>query len=103
VLFRALPRCDTKELAKQLIARFGSFAEVVNAPDQRLKEIDGVGQSVITELRLIRAAALRLVRSNIMKRPALSSWKEVLEYLRAAQSFEHREQFRVLFLDKKYH
>jgi DNA repair protein RadC len=101
VLFRALPRCDTKELAKQLIARFGSFAEVVNAPDQRLKEIDGVGQSVITELRLIRAAALRLVRSNIMKRPALSSWKEVLEYLRAAQSFEHREQFRVLFLDKK--
>ena len=102
VLFRALPRCDTKELAKQLIARFGSFAEVVNAPDQRLKEIDGVGQSVITELRLIRAAALRLVRSNIMKRPALSSWKEVLEYLRAAQSFEHREQFRVLFLDNKY-
>jgi DNA repair protein RadC len=101
VLFRALPRRDTKELAKQLIARFGSFAEVVNAPDQRLKEVDGVGDSVITELRLIRAAALRLMRSNIMKRPALSSWKEVLEYLRAAQSYEHREQFRVLFLDKK--
>ena len=101
VLFRALPRRDTKELAKQLIARFGSFAEVVNAPDQRLKEVDGVGDSVITELRLVRAAALRLMRSNIMKRPALSSWKEVLEYLRAAQSYEHREQFRVLFLDKK--
>jgi DNA repair protein RadC len=101
VLFRALPRRDTKELAKQLIARFGSFAEVVNAPDQRLKETDGVGEAVITELRLIRAAALRLMRSNIMKRPALSSWKEVLEYLRAAQSWEHREQLRVLFLDKK--
>ena len=101
VLFRALPRRDTKELAKQLIARFGSFAEVVNAPDQRLKEVDGVGDSVITELKLVRAAALRLMRSNIMKRPALSSWKEVLEYLRAAQSYEHREQFRVLFLDKK--
>jgi len=101
VLFRALPRRDTKELAKQLTARFGSFAEVVNAPDQRLKEVDGVGEAVITELRLIRAAALRLMRSNIMKRPALSSWKEVLEYLRAAQSWEHREQFRVLFLDKK--
>jgi DNA repair protein RadC len=101
VLFRALPRRDTKELAKQLISRFGSFAEVVNAPDQRLKETDGVGEAVITELRLIRAAALRLMRSNIMKRPALSSWKEVLEYLRAAQSWEHREQLRVLFLDKK--
>ncbi len=96
VLFRALPRRDTKELAKQLIARFGSFAEVVNAPDQRLKEINGVGESVITELRLIRAASLRLMRSNVLRRPALSSWKQVLHYLRAAQSFEHRELFRVL-------
>jgi DNA repair protein RadC len=101
VLFRALPRRDTKELAKQLVARFGSFAEVVNAPDQRLKEVEGVGDSVIAELRLIRAAALRLVRSNVIGRPALSSWKQVLEYLNAAQSWEHREQFRVLFLDKK--
>ena len=91
VLFRALPRRDTKELAKQLIARFGSFAEVVNAPDQRLKEVEGVGDSVIAELRVIRAAALRLVRSNVIGRPALS----------AARSWEHREQFRVLFLDKK--
>ena len=73
VLFRALPRRDTKELAKQLVARFGSFAEVVNAPDQRLKEVEGVGNSVIAELRLIRAAALRLVRSNVIGRPALSS------------------------------
>ena len=79
VLFPALPRRDTKELAKQLIARFGSFAEVVNAPDQRLKEVEGVGDSVIAELRLIRAAALRLVRSNVIGRPALSSWKQVLE------------------------
>jgi DNA repair protein RadC len=101
VLFRALPRRDTQELAKQLIARFGSFAEVVDAPDQRLKEVDRVGDSVITELRQIRAVALRPMRSNIMKRPALSSWKKVLEYLRAAQSYEHREEFRVLFLDKK--
>ena len=35
-----------------------------------------------------------------MKRQALSTWKQVLDYLRAAQSYEHREQFRVLFLDK---
>lgn len=101
VLFRALPRRDTKELAKTLVARFGSFAEVVNAPDHLLEEVDGVGQAVIAELRLIRAAALRLTRSTILKRPGLSSWKEVLGYLRAAQGFEHREQFRVLFLDKK--
>jgi DNA repair protein RadC len=101
VLFRALPRRDTKALAKQLLARFGSFAEVVNAPEPRLKEVQGVGDSVVTELKLIRAAALRLMRSEVVQRPALSSWKQVLDYLRAAQSYEHREQLRILFLDKK--
>ncbi len=101
LLFRALPRRDTKSLAKRLIARFGSFAEVVNAPESRLKEVEGAGESVITELKLVRATALRLMRSEIVQRPALSSWQTVLDYLRAAQSYEHREQFRILFLDKK--
>jgi len=101
ILFRALPRRDTKALAKRLIARFGSFAEVVNAPEPRLKEVKDVGDIVVTELKLVRAAALRLTRAQVMKRPALSSWNEVLDYLRAAQSYEHREQFRVLFLDKR--
>ncbi len=101
VLFRALPRRDTKDLAKRLIARFGSFAEVINAPESRLAEVKDVGQSVITELKLIRAAALRLMRGEIMQRPALSSWTQVLDYCRAAMGFETREQFRILFLDKK--
>jgi DNA repair protein RadC len=101
VLFRALPRRDTKGIAKRLLARFGSFAEVINAPELRLKELQDVGDSVVTELKLVRAAALRLMRSEIVQRPALSSWKQVLDYLRAAQSYEHREQFRILFLDKR--
>ena len=101
VLFRALPRRDTKGIAKRLLARFGTFAEVINAPEPRLKELQDVGDSVITELKLVRAAALRLMRTEIVQRPALSSWKQVLDYLRAAQSYEHREQFRILFLDKK--
>ncbi len=101
VLFRALPRRDTKSLAKRLLSRFGSFAEVVNAPESRLKEVKDVGESVVTELKLVRAAALRLMRSQIMGRPVLSTWKQVLDYLRAAQSYEHREQFRVLFLDRR--
>jgi len=101
VLFRALPRRDTKPLAKRLIARFGSFAEVVNAPDARLKEVKDVGDAVITELKLVRTAAVRLMQASVLQRPALSSWKQVLEYLRAAQSYEHREQLRILFLDKR--
>ena len=56
VLFSAIPRRDTKPLAKRLLERFGSFAEVVNAPPERLKEVKGVGDAVIMQLKLIRAA-----------------------------------------------
>jgi len=101
VLFKAFTRKDTKDLAKRLIARFGSFAEVVNAPAQRLKEVKEVGDAVVTELKLVRAAALRLVKSEVISRPALSSWPQVLDYIRAAQAHQHREVFRILFLDKK--
>ena len=101
VLFRAIPRRDTKDLAKRMLARFGSFAEVINAPGERLREIDGVGASVVTELKLIRAAAMRLLKAEIVERPALSSWSQVLAYLSAAQAYERRELFRILFLDKK--
>lgn len=101
VLFRAVPRRDTKELAKRLIARFGSFAEVINAPDNRLAEVTGVGEAVITELKIVRAAALRLMRGEILRKPALSSWDQVIQYCRAAMGFEAREQFRILFLDKR--
>ncbi len=101
VLFRVFPRGDTKPLAKRLITEFGSFAGVVSAPDGRLKEIDGIGDRAIDELRLIRAAATRLARGEIMQKPVLSSWQALIDYLRAAQAFEDREQFRILFLDKK--
>jgi DNA repair protein RadC len=101
VLFRAIPRRDTKDLAKRLIARFGSFAGVLNAPEARLKEIEGAGEAVITELKLMRAGALRLMKQELVSAPLLSSWSQVLDYLRAAQGYEEREHFRVLFLDKK--
>jgi DNA repair protein RadC len=103
VLFGALPRRNTKELAKRLIARFGSFAEVINAPEALLAEVKDVGDVVITELKLVRAAALRMMRGELLERPILSSWSEVLHYCRAAMGFESREQFRILFLDKKNH
>jgi DNA repair protein RadC len=101
LLFAAIPRGDTKPLAKSLLARFGSFAEVINAPDVQLLEVDGVGERVIDELRLVRAAAQRLLRSEIMGRKVLGSWQTVIDYCRAAQGFDHKEQFRILFLDKR--
>jgi DNA repair protein RadC len=101
VLFNAIPRRDTKPLAKELIARFGGFAEVVSAPDARLREVKGVSDRVVTEFKLVRSAALRLMQGQIMDRQVLSSWEQVVSYCRAAMAFAEREQFRILFLDKK--
>ena len=101
VLFRAVTRGDTKPLAKTLIARFGSFAEVISAPVNLLMEVKGVGPAVVTELKLIRAAALRLAKGEVVNRPVLGTWQSILDYCRAAMAFEDIEQFRILFLDKK--
>jgi len=101
ILFRAAPRRDTKPLAKALIARFGTFAEAVNAPEELLREVPGIGEAAVTELKLVRAAALRLMRGEVLERPVLSSWAQVLDYCRASMGFESKEQFRILFLDKR--
>jgi DNA repair protein RadC len=101
LLFRALPRGDVKPLAKALLEAFGSFAEVITAPPSRLAEIKGMGEAAATELKIVHAAASRLLRDQVKKRPALSSWSAVLDYCRTAQAFADREQFRILFLDKR--
>jgi DNA repair protein RadC len=101
VLFRALPRRDVKPLAKDLLARFGSFAEVISAPRARLAEVDGLGEAAITEFKVVQAAAHRFARGQVQKRQVLSSWASVLDYVRAAQAFAEKEQFRILFLDKR--
>jgi DNA repair protein RadC len=101
ILFRAVPRRDTKPLAKAVLARFGSFAEALNAPEELLREVPGLGEAAITEIKLVRAAALRLMRGEVLERPVLASWSQVLDYCRASMGFEAKEQFRILFLDKR--
>ena len=101
VLFRAIPRRDIKPLAKALIATFGSFAEVISAPPARLAEVKGLGAAAITELKIVHAAASRLARGQVRKRPVLSSWSNVIDYCRTTMAFAEKEQFRVLFLDKR--
>ena len=97
ILFRAVPRRDTKPLAKAILAQFGTFAEALNAPEERLKEVPGLGEAAITEIKLVRAAALRLVRGEVLERPVLASWSQVLDYCRASMGFEAKEQFRMLW------
>ena len=100
-LFAAIPRRDTKPLAKALLKRFGSFAEVIAAPRTRLMEIEGVGESVATHLKIVEAAAQRLAKTQVMGRPALSSWTSLLDYCTATMARSDKEEFRILFLDRK--
>jgi DNA repair protein RadC len=101
VLFAAIPRGDLKPLAKALLARFGSFDEVICAPRERLLEVKGVGDAVIAQLKVIEAAALRLSKTKLLGKPALSSWAALLDYVTAAMARNAHEEFRILFLDRK--
>ena len=100
-LFRSIPRKDVKPIAKDLIAKFGSFAEAVAAPVERLVEVKGVGPKTALDLQIIKAAATKLGQESILGRPVLSSWSALLDYCRSAMQFEGKEQFRVIFLDRK--
>jgi DNA repair protein RadC len=102
VLYGAIPRRDTKPLAKELLEKFdNSFVEVINAPPERLKEVKGIGDAAVTRLKVVRAAALRFMQASIIDRPVLTSWDQVVDYCQAKMAREEVEQFRVLFLDKK--
>lgn len=101
VLFRAIPQRDVKPLAYELLKTFGDFNRVMSAPIERLAEISGVGEAVITELKIVEAAAHRLARSKVMERHVISSWDAILDYCHTTMAHRQTEQFRVLYLDRK--
>jgi DNA repair protein RadC len=101
ILFQVLPRIDTKPIAKDLIANFGNLAEVVAAPVEKLTQVKGIGPNTAQHLKLLQQVSIRIGQSSVLNRPVLSSWNALLDYCRAAMQFEGREQFRVLFLDRK--
>ncbi|EEW24979.1 RadC family protein [Rhodobacter ferrooxidans] len=101
LLFRAIPRQDVKPLARALLDTFGDFNRVISAPMARLLAVNGVGQAVVQELKIVEAAAQRLMRARVLHRPVLSSWDALLDYCRTAMAHLDLEQFRILFLDRK--
>jgi DNA repair protein RadC len=101
LLFLALPRRDTKPIARALLDRFGSFADALSAPTQELRQIEGLGDAGIAALRTVQAAALRLSEAPLKNQPVLNNWDRLMDYLTARLARERVEQFRVLFLDTK--
>ncbi|MDX8349345.1 DNA repair protein RadC [Cognatiyoonia sp. IB215446] len=101
VLFRAIPRQDVKPLARRLIDQFGDFNRVLSAPITQLRQVDGVGDAVAVELKIVEAAAHRLARAKVMQRHVVSSWDALLDYCHTTMAHLTTEQFRILFLDTK--
>ncbi|SEW42497.1 DNA repair protein RadC [Cognatiyoonia koreensis] len=101
VLFRAIPRQDVKPLARALIDQFGDFNRVLAAAPSALRKVNGVGDAVALELKIVEAAAHRLARSKVMKRHVISSWQSLIDYCHTVMAHRDTEQFRVLFLDTK--
>ena len=101
VLFRAIPRRDVKPLARALMDRFGDFNRVITAPEPRLRDISGVGDAVIVELKVIEAAAHRMASSRVMRQHVLSGWDALLDYCHTTMAHRETEQFRVIYLDRK--
>jgi DNA repair protein RadC len=101
VLFRAIPRQDVKPLARLLLDRFGDFSHVISAPMARLREVPGVGEAVICELKIVEAAAQRMARGRILQQHVLSSWAALLSYCQTSMAHRDTEQFRVFYLDRK--
>ncbi|WP_313618465.1 RadC family protein [Agrobacterium sp.] len=101
LLFRLIPRKDTKPIAKALLARFGTLSGVFGAPLHLLQEVNGIGETVALDIKLISTVAQRVLKSEIRDKQVLSSWSAVIQYCHAAMAHETREQFRILFLDKR--
>lgn len=101
LLFRLIPRRDTKPVAKALLERFGTLSGVFGATPALLQEVKGIGETVALDLKLIAAVAQRTLKSEIRNKTVLASWSSVIQYCHAAMAHEPREQFRILFLDKR--
>jgi DNA repair protein RadC len=101
MLFLALPRRDTKPIARALLARFGSFGAVIGAPMAELLTVGDLGEAGAAALKLVQAASVRLLKQPVAEAPLMTSWDRVTDYLRAAMAHERVEQFRVLFLDNR--
>lgn len=101
LLFAAMPRRDVKPIAKALLKRFGSFAGVLNADLKSLTEISGIGDTAAVSLLAVREAAVRLLQDDVLNQPILSNWQSLMDYLRASMAHGKKEQFRILFLNRK--
>lgn len=101
MLYAFIPRVDTKPIAKELLARFGTVSGVLAAPPERLMEVKGVGETAASYLRAASLLLKHAAADQIADRPVISNWAALLNYVKLALRHEKSEQARVLYLDRK--
>ncbi|RAI59381.1 RadC family protein [Roseicella frigidaeris] len=101
VLFLALPRRDTKPLARALLGQFGSFANAIAAPPDELRAVGGLGEAGVAALKTVQAAAQRLVRAELRQGVVLDGWDRLIDYLTLHLARERVEHVHVLYLDAR--
>ena len=101
LLALAIPRRDTKPLAKQLLAEFGGIGGLLTADAEALKRVSGMGETSVAAIKIAQASALRLVKSQVANQPVLASWQALLDYLRADMAHMTVERVRVLHLNSR--
>lgn len=101
LLALAIPRRDTKPLAKQLLAEFGGIGGLFAAEPEALAAVQGMGETAVAAIKIAQAATLRLLRAEVMERPVLANWQALLDYLRADMAFHSVERVRVLHLNTR--
>ncbi|MCB1551410.1 MAG: DNA repair protein RadC [Alphaproteobacteria bacterium] len=100
ILFMAIPRRDVKPLAKSLMTHFGTFAAIFHATPEELKA-QGLSDASISALKIIKASSFHFMKQDILKKQILNSWSKLLDYVQATMALEKKENFRLLFLNKK--
>ncbi len=101
LLALAIPRRDTKPLAKALLDEFGGIGGLLAADAEALGRVDGMGETAIAAIKIAQAAALRLLRAEVAARPVLANWQALLDYLRADMAHHAIERVRVLHLNTR--
>ena len=101
LLALAIPRRDTKPLAKKLLREFGGFGPLLAADAAAIARVGEISEGAAAALKIAQAAALRLLEEGIREKPVLGSWQALLDYLRADMAHEPIERVRVLFLNSK--
>lgn len=101
LLMLAIPRIDTKPIAKQLLAHYGNLSAIFAADSYSLLHQKGVGENAVSAIKIVQALALRMASEPVRELPVLSSWQALLDYLRLDMAHLTVERVRVLYLNSK--